>query len=88
MRPGDKKRLAGRKVVAVASFDSFAKMAMALLSACRREGAETTLYLLEISNRACPKATSGIRADRPSCSDSKKQLESLPRTDRLNPRRR
>ena len=52
MRPVEKKRLAGRKIAAVASFDSFAKMAMALLSACRREGAETTLYLLEISNRA------------------------------------
>ena len=52
MAPADDKRLAGRKVVAVACFDSFGKMAMTLLAACRREGAETTLHLLEISNRA------------------------------------
>ena len=52
MAAGDEKRLAGRKVAAVACFDSFAKMAMTLLSACRREGADTTLHLLEVSNRA------------------------------------
>ncbi|MGB1621916.1 MAG: DUF6716 putative glycosyltransferase [Synechococcus sp.] len=52
MAPGDDKRLAGRKVAAVACFDSFGKMAMTLLGACRRQGAETTLHLLELNNRA------------------------------------
>ena len=46
------KRLAGRTVAAVACFDSFGKMAMTLLAACRRQGADTTLHLLEINNRA------------------------------------
>ena len=52
MAPGDDKRLAGRKVAAVACFDSFGKMAMTLLAACRRHGAETTLHLLELNNRS------------------------------------
>ena len=52
MAPGDEKRLAGRKVAAVACFDSFGKMAMTLLAACRRQGAETTLHLMELNNRA------------------------------------
>ena len=46
------KRLAGRTVAAVACFDSFGKMAMTLLAACRQQGADTTLHLLEINNRA------------------------------------
>ena len=52
MAPAAKKRLTGRKVTAVACFDSFGKVAMTLLSACRREGAETSLHLLQVSNRA------------------------------------
>ena len=52
MAPAADKRLSGRKVAAVACFDSFGKVAMTLLSACRQEGAETTLHLLQISNRA------------------------------------
>ena len=52
MAPNAPKRLEGRKVAAVACFDSFGKLAMALLAACRREGAETTLHLLEINNRS------------------------------------
>jgi len=52
MAPGEDKRLAGRKVAAVACFDSFGKMAMTLLAACRRQGAETTLHLMELNNRA------------------------------------
>ena len=51
MAPSDQKRLAGRKIVAFACFDSFGKLAMTLLEACRRQGADTTLYLLEINNR-------------------------------------
>ena len=45
-------RLKGRKVVAVACFDSFGKTAMTLLAACRKQGAETELHLLQITNRA------------------------------------
>ena len=52
MAPTAPKRLEGRKVAAVACFDSFGKLAMTLLAACRREGAETTLHLLELNNRA------------------------------------
>jgi hypothetical protein len=52
MAPVAPKRLEGRKVAAVACFDSFGKLAMTLLAACRREGAETTLHLLELNNRA------------------------------------
>ena len=52
MAPAADKRLSGRKVAAVACFDSFGKVAMTLLSACRQEGAETTLHLMQISNRA------------------------------------
>ncbi|BEV36772.1 DUF6716 putative glycosyltransferase [Synechococcus sp. M16CYN] len=48
-------RLTGRKVVAVACFDSFGKLAMTLLAACRKEGAETTLHLLELNNRSLSK---------------------------------
>ena len=51
MAPAGDKRLSGRKVAAVACFDSFGKVAMTLLAACRREGAETTLHLLQVSNR-------------------------------------
>ena len=52
MAPAESKRLVGRKVTAVACFDSFGKLAMTMLAACRREGAETTLLLLELNNRA------------------------------------
>ena len=52
MAPTAPKRLEGRKVAAVACFDSFGKLAMTLLAACRREGAVTTLHLLELNNRA------------------------------------
>ena len=52
MAPSKSKRLIGRKVTAVACFDSFGKLAMTILAACRREGAETTLLLLELNNRA------------------------------------
>ena len=52
MAPAADKRLSGRKVAAVACFDSFGKVAMTLLAACRKEGAETTLHLLQVSNRA------------------------------------
>ena len=52
MAPAESKRLSGRKVTAVACFDSFGKLAMTMLAACRREGAETTLLLLELNNRA------------------------------------
>ena len=51
MAPAGDKRHSGRKVAAVACFDSFGKVAMTLLAACRREGAETTLHLLQVSNR-------------------------------------
>ena len=46
------KRLCGRKITAIACFDSFGKLAMSMLTACRREGAETTLLLLQLNNRA------------------------------------
>ena len=52
MAPAESKRLLGRKVTAVACFDSFGKLAMTMLAACRREGAETTLLLLQLNNRA------------------------------------
>ena len=52
MAPAESKRLVGRKVTAVACFDSFGKLAMTMLAACRREGAETTLLLLQLNNRA------------------------------------
>ena len=52
MAPAESKRLSGRKVTAVACFDSFGKLAMTMLAACRREGAETTLLLLQLNNRA------------------------------------
>ena len=44
-------RLCGRRVAAIACFDSFGKMAMKILSSCRQEGAQTRMHLLEISNR-------------------------------------
>jgi len=44
--------LAGRHIEAVACFDSFGKMAMTLLACCRREGARTTLHLLELPRRS------------------------------------
>ena len=49
MAPAESKRLSGRKVSAVACFDSFGKLAMTMLASCRREGAETTLLLLELT---------------------------------------
>ena len=61
MAPGDKKRLAGRKVVAVASFDSFAKMAMTLLAACRKEGARPPCICWRSRTGRCP-AASGWRS--------------------------
>ena len=54
-RPQGSKRLVGRKVTAVACFDSFGKLAMTMLAACRREGAETSLLLLELNNPALPR---------------------------------
>ena len=54
MAPAEFKRLSGRKVIAIACFDSFGKLAMTMLAACRREGAETTLLLLELNNRPSP----------------------------------
>ena len=69
MAPAADKRLAGRKVAAIACFDSFGKVAMTLLSACRQEGAETTLHLLQISNRAL----------------SRRQRLEIRRTDRRTP---
>lgn len=47
--------LEGRTIVALASFDSFAKTAMAMLSHCRRHGAKTSLYLVEIPGRKLSK---------------------------------
>ena len=52
MAPAESKRLLGRKVTAVACFDSFGKLAMTMLAACRREGAAPTLLLLQLNNRA------------------------------------
>lgn len=43
--------LEGRTIAALASFDSFAKTAMAILSVCRQQGATTSLNLLEIPGR-------------------------------------
>ena len=61
--------LKGRKVVAVACFDSFGKTAMTMLSACRKQGAETELYLLQLTNRAL----------------SRRQRLGIRRTDRQTP---
>ena len=67
MAPAEPKRLAGRKVTAVACFDSFGKLAMTMLAACRREGAETTLLLLQLNNRALSRRQRlEIRRDRKS----------------------
>ena len=52
MASAESKRLSGRKVTAVACFDSFGKLAMTMLAACRREGAETNRLWLELNNRA------------------------------------
>ena len=52
MAPAEHKRLAGRTIMAVACFDSFGKLAMTMLAACRKEGAETRLLLLQLNNRA------------------------------------
>ena len=52
MAPAESKRLVGRKITAVACFDSFGKLAMTMLASCRREGADVTLLLLELNNRA------------------------------------
>ena len=54
MAPAESKRLFGRKVTAVACFDPFGKLAMTMLAACRQEGAETTLLLLQLNNRPSP----------------------------------
>ena len=62
-------RLKGRKVVAVACFDSFGKTAMTMLAACRKQGAETELHLLQITNRAL----------------SRRQRLEIRRTDRRTP---
>ena len=62
-------RLNGRKVVAVACFDSFGKTAMTMLAACRKQGATTELHLLQISNRAL----------------SRRQRLEIRRTDRRTP---
>ena len=62
-------RLNGRKVVAVACFDSFGKTAMTMLAACRKQGAETELHLLQITNRAL----------------SRRQRLEIRRTDRRTP---
>ena len=43
--------LHGRQVAALACFDSFGKTAMSLLQVARQEGADTTLYLLELPGR-------------------------------------
>lgn len=43
--------LEGRSVVALASFDSFAKTAMMMLSHCHKAGAQTALRLVEIPGR-------------------------------------
>ena len=61
--------LKGRKVVAVACFDSFGKTAMTMLAACRKEGAETELHLLQITNRSL----------------SRRQRLEIRRTDRRTP---
>ena len=61
--------LNGRKVVAVACFDSFGKTAMTMLAACRKQGAETELHLLQITNRAL----------------SRRQRLEIRRTDRRTP---
>ena len=45
MAPAESKRLVGRKIAAVACFDSFGKLAMTMLASCRREGADVTLLL-------------------------------------------
>jgi hypothetical protein len=43
--------LAGRRVAALACFDSFGKTAMSLLQVARQGGADTTLHLLELPGR-------------------------------------
>ncbi len=43
--------LQGRQVAALACFDSFGKTAMNLLQVARQQGAQTTLYLLELPGR-------------------------------------
>lgn len=43
--------LEGRRIAALACFDSFGKTAMSLLQVARRAGADTTLHLLELSGR-------------------------------------
>ena len=50
MAPAESKRLVGRKIAAIACFDSFGKLAMTMLASCRREGADATLLLLELNN--------------------------------------
>ena len=65
-------RLKGRKVVAVACFDSFGKTAMTMLAACRKQGADTELQLLQLTNRAL----------------SRRQRLEIQRTDRKTPIRR
>lgn len=43
--------LEGKRIAALACFDSFGKTAMNLLRAARNEGAETTLHLMELPGR-------------------------------------
>ena len=43
--------LQGRQVAALACFDSFGKTAMNLLRVARKEGASTSLHLLELPGR-------------------------------------
>ena len=69
MAPHADQCLKGRKVVAVACFDSFGKTAMIMLAACRKQGAETELHLLQITNRAL----------------SRRQRLEIRRTDRRTP---
>ena len=69
MAPHADQCLNGRKVVAVACFDSFGKTAMTMLAACRKQGAETELHLLQITNRAL----------------SRRQRLEIERTDRRTP---
>ena len=46
MAPAESKRLVGRKIAAVACFDSFGKLAMTMLASCRRGRARVTFVLL------------------------------------------
>ena len=43
--------LEGRRITALACFDSFGKVGMTMLAACRRAGAETRMVLLDVQGR-------------------------------------